>query len=74
MKDLDPTDLRELRQTFDAVDSNGDGWVTDKEFVSLLQKLDSELSADEGLLAFEATDADGDGTISFEEFMNWWTE
>ena len=74
MKDLDPTDLRELRQTFDAVDSNGDGWVTDKEFVSLLQKLDSELSADEGLLAFEATDADGDGTISFEEFMGWWTE
>lgn len=74
MKDLDPTQLKELRQTFDTVDSNGDGWIVDKEFVALLQKLDAELSADEGLLAFEATDADGDGKISFEEFMAWWTE
>lgn len=74
MKDLDQTQLRELRQTFDTVDSNGDGWVVDKEFVSLLQRLDAELSADECLLAFEATDTDGDGKISFEEFMGWWTE
>jgi calcium-binding protein CML len=74
MKDLNPTDLRELRQSFDTVDSNGDGWIVDKEFINLLQKLDDELSRDECLLAFEATDADGDGSISFEEFISWWTE
>jgi Ca2+-binding EF-hand superfamily protein len=74
MKDLDPAQLKELRQSFDTVDTNGDGWIVDKEFVSLLQRLDAELSSDECLLAFEATDADGDGTISFEEFMGWWTE
>jgi Ca2+-binding EF-hand superfamily protein len=74
MKDLTPTELEELRERFDTVDSNGDGWIVDKEFISLLQKLDADLSRDECLLAFEATDADGDGSISFEEFMGWWTE
>jgi Ca2+-binding EF-hand superfamily protein len=74
MKDLNPTQLEELRQSFDIVDSNGDGWIVDKEFVSLLQKLDEDLSRDECLLAFEAADTDGDGTISFEEFIGWWTE
>ena len=74
MKDLNPTQLEELRQKFDTVDSNGDGWIVDKEFISLLQRLDDDLSRDECLLAFEATDADGDGSISFEEFIGWWTE
>ena len=74
MKDLNPTQLEELRQRFDTIDSNGDGWIGDKEFVSLLQTLDSDLSRDECLLAFEATDADGDGGISYEEFIAWWTE
>jgi Ca2+-binding EF-hand superfamily protein len=74
MKDLTPTELEELRERFDTVDSNGDGWIVDKEFITLLQKLDADLSRDECLLAFEATDADGDGSISFEEFMGWWTE
>ena len=74
MKDLNAAELKELRQNFDTVDSNGDGWIGDKEFINLLQKLDDELSPDECLLAFEATDADGDGSISFEEFMEWWTD
>ena len=74
MKDLNAAELTELRQSFDTVDTNGDGWIVDKEFISLLQRLEGELSRDECLLAFEATDADGDGSISFEEFMEWWTE
>ena len=72
MEHLKPTQLSELREAFDTVDANGDGWIGQPEFIALLQKLDSELSADECLLAFEATDADGDGAISFEEFMSWW--
>jgi Ca2+-binding EF-hand superfamily protein len=66
--------LAELRQSFDACDSNGDGWIVNAEFASLLQALDTDLSSDECLLAFEVTDADGDGSISFEEFMEWWSE
>ncbi len=72
MSTLDATELAELRQSFDSVDRNGNGRIAADEFVSLLQRLDDELSRDECLLAFEATDADGDGSISFEEFLGWW--
>jgi Ca2+-binding EF-hand superfamily protein len=74
MKDLDTDELAELRETFDACDANGDGWIVSAEFQRLLQTLDQDLSADECLLAFEVTDADGDGSISFEEFISWWTD
>jgi Ca2+-binding EF-hand superfamily protein len=73
MKDLNTRELADLRQTFDKVDSNGDGWIVANEFASLLHALDEDLSEDECLLAFEATDSDGDGSISFEEFIGWWT-
>ncbi|MET0533116.1 MAG: EF-hand domain-containing protein [Steroidobacter sp.] len=72
--DVDASELPELKQNFDLCDSNGDGWINNAEFASLLRSLDQELSPDECLLAFELTDADGDGLISFEEFMGWWTE
>ena len=72
--DVSNGDLADLRQSFDACDSNGDGWITNGEFSSLLHSLDQELSEDECLLAFELTDGDGDGSISFEEFMGWWTD
>jgi Ca2+-binding EF-hand superfamily protein len=73
MQDLSPEQLAELRQNFDLVDRDGDGWIIGEEFIALLQALDEDLSRDECLLAFEATDADGDGSISFEEFIEWWT-
>jgi Ca2+-binding EF-hand superfamily protein len=73
MKDLSTVELAELRETFDKVDRNGDGWILGTEFAALLRALDQDLSEDECLLAFEATDNDGDGSISFEEFIGWWT-
>jgi Ca2+-binding EF-hand superfamily protein len=74
MRDVKTTELAELRQTYDRFDTDGDGWIVQKEFTLLLQSLDTDLSEDECLLAFEATDEDGDGSISFVEFMKWWTE
>ncbi|HEY0943253.1 MAG TPA: EF-hand domain-containing protein [Steroidobacter sp.] len=72
--DVDTSDLKELKQSFDACDSNSDGWIVNAEFSELLRTLDQDLSEDECLLAFELTDQDGDGSISFEEFMGWWTD
>lgn len=65
--------LAQLRQNFDAIDRDGNGWIVLEEFVRLLQDLDPTLSRDECLLAFESTDANGDGSINFEEFIAWWT-
>ena len=73
MKDLSTSELAELRESFDLVDADGDGWIASGEFKRLLQALDHDLSEDECLLAFELTDEDGDEIISFEEFMGWWT-
>ena len=73
MKDLMTEELAELRESFNLVDADGDGWIASPEFQRLLQTLDHDLSADECLLAFELTDADGDEAISFEEFIGWWT-
>ncbi|HKE96909.1 MAG TPA: EF-hand domain-containing protein [Povalibacter sp.] len=74
MRDVTREELSPLRQSFDACDSNSDGWISHQEFIALLKDLDHDLSDDECLLAFEATDDDGDGLISFEEFMAWWTD
>jgi calmodulin len=74
VKDLNANELAELRENYDKFDSDGDGWIVQREFDRLLQVLDADLSKDECALAFEATDEDGDGSISFEEFMKWWTE
>ena len=72
--DVDAGALKDLKPSFDACDSNSDGWIVVHEFSALLRSLDQDLSEDECLLAFELTDADGDGSISFEEFMGWWTD
>ena len=73
LQDVDQDDLAGLRQSFEGCDSDGDGWIAVKEFSSLLNALDQDLSEAECLLAFEVTDDDGDGLISFEEFIGWWS-
>jgi Ca2+-binding EF-hand superfamily protein len=72
MQALSAHELGQLRQSFDASDANGDGWIAKGEFATLLGALDQDLSSAECLLAFEVADSDGDGAISFEEFITWW--
>ncbi|GGS57189.1 hypothetical protein GCM10010156_14870 [Planobispora rosea] len=57
--------LTELRETFTAIDGDGDGFITEKELVRHFPDLPAEAI---GSLRRDA-DADGDGRFSFEEFV-----
>ncbi|WP_433242854.1 EF-hand domain-containing protein [Streptosporangium sp. CA-135522] len=57
--------LAELKQAFAAIDADGDGFITEKEFGAHFPDLPAEAI---GSLNRDA-DSDGDGRFSFEEFV-----
>ena len=73
MPRLTDEELESLRRTFEACDTNGDGFIDPEEFRALLQRLDEDVSREEALLDFEAADTEGDGYMGFKEFIVWWT-
>lgn len=44
MQALSAQQLGDLRQSFDASDADGDGWIAPSEFALLLRSLDRDLS------------------------------
>jgi Ca2+-binding EF-hand superfamily protein len=66
-------EIAELRRTFESCDPNGDGFIDQNEFHTLLNKLDGNVSVAEAQLDFEVADTEGDGYIGFKEFIIWWT-
>jgi Ca2+-binding EF-hand superfamily protein len=57
--------LAELRQAFTAIDTDGDGFITEREFAEHFPALPPEAL---GSLNRDG-DSDGDGRFSFEEFV-----
>ncbi|MEV0419885.1 EF-hand domain-containing protein [Streptosporangium canum] len=57
--------LAELKQAFAAIDADGDGFITEREFGERFPDLPAEAI---GSLSRDA-DSDGDGRFSFEEFV-----
>ncbi|MGC5015409.1 EF-hand domain-containing protein [Streptosporangium sp. DT93] len=57
--------LAELRQAFAAIDTDGDGFITEREFGEHFPALPAEAL---GSLNRDG-DSDGDGRFSFEEFV-----
>ncbi|MET8333474.1 EF-hand domain-containing protein [Streptosporangium canum] len=57
--------LAELKQAFAAIDADGDGFITEREFGERFPGLPAEAI---GSLNRDA-DSDGDGRFSFEEFV-----
>lgn len=55
----------QLKQQFEALDTDGDGFITEAEYVKHFPHLPAEAL---GALERDA-DTDGDGRLSFEEFL-----
>lgn len=61
-----------LANAFNRYDSDGDGFITLPEFVSLLSKLGMDLDDRIGIKAFHAADVSHEYKISLEAFQTWW--
>mmetsp|Transcript_14813 Transcript_14813/g.22967 ORF Transcript_14813/g.22967 Transcript_14813/m.22967 type:complete len:87 (+) Transcript_14813:956-1216(+) len=61
-----PDDIKELRDTFKALDKNGDGSIT---FDELKAGLGHKESAETLIELLKGADTDGSGTIDYTEFL-----
>ena len=59
----------EIREAFDAFDTNGDGLVSIQELLTLMAGIGETLSRPEAEDALRRGDSDGDGQLSFDEFI-----
>ena len=57
-----------LRKTFNAVDTNGNGFIDHEEIVQVLEKTGIKVSSRKIDAILKAMDIDGDQRISFDEF------
>ena len=67
-------DKRELRETFDTYDANGDGTISLLEFSRLLEALGAGMSDEELRIGFAEIDTNHSGNIDFKEFAAWWMQ
>lgn len=59
----------EIREAFDAFDTNGDGLVSIEELLKVMDKIGEKMSRKEAEDALRRGDTDGDGQLSFDEFI-----
>ncbi len=59
----------ELRDAFDAFDTNRDGLVAIDELLEVMRKHGEKMSRDEARASLQQADTDGDGQLSYEEFV-----
>jgi Ca2+-binding EF-hand superfamily protein len=67
-------EARELRESFDYNDRDGDGRIEFDEFVKMLEELEAGASEEEARIGFREIDTRQDGSIAFDEFVDWWLQ
>lgn len=60
---------RELDDAFDQFDKNKDGYITEKELLSVMQSLGQNPTKEEVKALFKEADLNGDGQITSDEFI-----
>jgi len=68
------TDEKALLKAFMRHDENGDGYLQQEEFESLMLSLGVELDRDELDAIFFTIDVDNDKNIVYDEFRSWWKQ
>lgn len=63
--------VKALREAFNKVDVNGNGYLDSAEVTNVLKNLGVEVSSDELNAFYKEADTDHDGQISFEELAVW---
>lgn len=71
---LSDEDIRQLTETFDYNDLDGDGRIDFDEFRKMLADLEAGTDAREARVGFHEIDTDKDGAIELDEFIEWWSE
>jgi len=59
-----------VKDTFKEADTNGDGFISRQELVSLLKALDDSLTVAELNILFDAADCNVDGKLIYAEFVD----
>jgi hypothetical protein len=63
---------RDVQDIFNAIDTDGNGYLDHQEIGEVAEVLGFPMTEDELAAAFKELDADSNGRISFEEFEQWW--
>lgn len=64
--------MAEIQKNFDFFDSDHNGMIELKEFISLLKVIEPSSTKEQAEQGFKLIDDDHNGVIDFEEFMVWW--
>lgn len=70
---LSDDELKEVRETFDHFDTDGNGVIDRNELRQLLKTLDPGFTEEDVLLGLKVLDANENDVIDWDEFLDWWS-
>jgi hypothetical protein len=72
MPELSGGDAEDLRRVFDAVDTDGSGYLDREEISALAKRMGKRLRRKQLDKLMAEIDPDGDEQVTFDEFAQWW--